>query len=172
MKAWFESIRRSPKTLDLYIKTISIVEALSESVAQLILQIRVGYYGGELSDWVFYVSVTCSSVGILNAVFTFFMNYRELLNILTDVRDTFVQEFRVLPRGAPPPEGNGWAVATAAQIRRNFHVLNDKRPGLGTWCIASLANNMELTISEGNFKLERSGGVRSEHVVYSRTKIK
>lgn len=156
------------KRLNLYLHTVSIVEALFESTPQLALQVRVGFYGGELSDWVFYVSVAFSSLCILKAVVTFLMNQRDILDVLRDLGDTFVYEFRVLPTGVPPPEGEGWAVATAAQVRENFDLLKDERSGLDTWYIATLANDMEVTGSGYNYELERRRRARG-HVVYSRT---
>lgn len=62
------------KKMELFLQTVSIVEALLESLPQLALQVWAGAYGGNLTEWVFIFTVSVSSASIAKAIVVFFLN--------------------------------------------------------------------------------------------------
>lgn len=70
----------------LFLKTVSIVEALLESAPQLALQIRTRFYGEqELEDWVFLTTFSVSVLCIVHAIATFLQNRAGILETLLDL---------------------------------------------------------------------------------------
>lgn len=72
--------------MKLFLKTVSIVEALLESVPQLALQIRTRFYGEqELEDWVFLTTFSVSVLCIVHAIVTFLQNRAGILETFLDL---------------------------------------------------------------------------------------
>jgi len=72
--------------VELFLKTVSIVEALLESVPQLALQIRSRFYGEqELEDWVFLTTFSVSIFCIVKAIVTFLQNRAGILETFLDL---------------------------------------------------------------------------------------
>jgi len=124
-------------------KTGAIVEALVESVPQLCLQVRAGFYGEELNDWVFILTFSVSAFCILKAIVTFALNYEKIWETFRDLQDEKVVRFLTLGAHETPPRGR-WSVATPEQVRANPYLLREPRTGLGEWHIAHLTDGMQV----------------------------
>ena len=101
----------------LYLQTVSIVEALVESVPQIILQVRVGFFGGQLTQWVFVLSVSLSASCVLKAIGTFLWNYGDIRDVLASLQKQYVIRFLVQPAASRAPQDEGWGIATTAEAR-------------------------------------------------------
>jgi len=66
----------------LYSQVICFIEAVFESAPQVILQTYVFFKVDDITFWVFATSVTCSTLGIMKAAWTFSRNYKKFLSIL------------------------------------------------------------------------------------------
>ncbi|CAN0316110.1 unnamed protein product [Ascophyllum nodosum] len=79
-----------------------------------------------------------------------------------------VERFLTLERGAPAPQGKGWNIATAEEVRANPDLLPKTRSGLGDWYIAALADDMKVTgMGYGNTVERRDTKEGLGHVLYS-----
>lgn len=110
------------KKAEQFMKTVSIAEALFESLPQLALQVRTGFYGEELDEWVFITTFSLSLFCILKAVLTFFLNRKEIWETFVDLQEE---------RAEVEEEGNRAEEVEDDGIRYNFeHPLEEKRGGV------------------------------------------
>lgn len=162
-----ERDNRLGRKLELYLQTVSIVEALVESVPQIALQVRVGFFGKELTQWVFILSVSISALCVLKAIATFLWNYSDIRDVLNSLQKHFVIRFKVLRADAPAPEGEGWSIAKGAEVKDNPELMARARSGMDEWFIADLANGMEVGGARYNFVVQERGGLGGGHILYS-----
>lgn len=159
------------ETTELYLQTVSIVEAIFESIPQLILQIHVYYYSrdGKITEWLFFLTVCLSMVSALRAVATFLWNRKGIIQTLDDMQWLEVLDFAVRETGAEAPDPDeGWKVATAAEVTGNTERLMELEC-LDTWCLATLADGMEVGGSGYAYNVTQRGGSGGNYVLYSRT---
>eukprot|EP00903_Cladosiphon_okamuranus_P006019 g5937.t3 len=83
-------LRKRP---ELFLKTVSIAEALYESLPQLALQVRAGFYGDKLDGWVFILTFSVSALCIAKAIVTFVWNRGEIWATLFDLQGFLGDEY-------------------------------------------------------------------------------
>lgn len=66
---------------ELFQKTASIAEALSEGVPQILVNARAGFHGRELNDWVFRASFAISAASVVKAIVAFCLNRETIFGI-------------------------------------------------------------------------------------------
>jgi len=66
--------------------TVSIVEAAVESLPQLVLQIYVGIYVGDVDGWVFILSTLISAFSVVKAFALFLLNKKKLIPVLKELQ--------------------------------------------------------------------------------------
>lgn len=127
------------------VKTVSIVEALFESVPQLCLQVRAGFVGEELNDWVFILTVSVSALCIVKAIVTFARHHEEIRKTLfLDLQRE--RGFRSSSLGANQrqlPLGAGSDVAAPEQVKANPDEL-EPRTGPGERRIVPMPGVMRV----------------------------
>lgn len=154
------------KKANLFLQTVSIVEAFLESVPQLALQVRAGVHGGELTEWVFVFSVSVSAFCIAKAIVVFVLNRRAIWETFQGLQGRVVEFATVLATGPPPlGEDRKWKVATAAEVTDNPLLL--RRGGLGEWYIANLQDGMQVNGARRGYRVEPNNAVL-RHTLYSR----
>ena len=162
-----ERHNRLSRRLQLYLQTVSIVEALVESVPQIALQVRVGFFGGELTQWVFILSVSISALCVLKAMATFLWSYADIRDVLKNLQKQYVIRFQVRSATSPAPQGEGWSIATAAEVRDNPELMAKEKSGMGVWYIANLAGDMEVHGAARGFGVSQRGEHGGGHIMYS-----
>ncbi len=66
--------------------TVSLVEALFESVPQLALQIYIGIYVGNVDGWVFILSTLISACSVVKALVFFALDRKKLIPVLKELQ--------------------------------------------------------------------------------------
>lgn len=141
----------------LYLQTVSIVEALVESVPQIALQVRVGFFGGHLTRWVFVLSVPLSAFCVLKAIGTFLWKYSDIRDVLASLQKQYAISFTVLRTESPAP----------AEVRDNPDLMKEERSGFLGRYIANLANDMEVTGQAYGSQVRERSGFGGGHTLYS-----
>lgn len=150
---------------NLFLKTVSIVEAVFESLPQLILQVRAASHGKELSEWVFVFSVSVSGFCIGKAIVEFLLNREDIWEIFGNLQDR-VYRFKTLEASDPPPGGR-WKLATVNDVMAYPELLRDQNTsGLVDWYIANLADDMQVHGPNRNYYVEPNSAVLG-HTLYA-----
>lgn len=66
--------------------TVSLVEAVFESVPQLALQIYIGVYVGDVDGWVFILSTLISACSVVKAFVFFVIDRKNLIPVLKELQ--------------------------------------------------------------------------------------
>lgn len=152
--------------MEVYQKTVFVVEAILESLPQIILQLRVHFYSNDtITPWVFFSTFSLSIFSLLKAVAVFVCHRDAILKAL-DVAQRFkVVAFAVTETGFGPPDpSQGWKVASSKEVRANLKLLR-RSMCLEEWYIATLSDYMRVGGPGYGFSLTEA--TEEGHVLYA-----
>lgn len=151
-----------------YLKSVQVIEALVESLPQLILSIWIFLFFGELKRVFFYITAGISIVSLVKALITFWSNRATILSVIQRLSTgTQVVAFECVLTGQPAR--NGWQLATAAQVEGNLKLAKEARYGtnvMGDYFICTLADEMELLTKDYGWIVQEKTTIGGGHVLY------
>lgn len=161
-----ERERRFIKLALLYMQTVSLVEALCESFPQLVLQIRVGFFYGDLAEWVFFLAASLSLTSVLKAVGTFVWNFYSIVDVLETLKWVNVASFQVRETSNPLQAGDQWHEATPAEVRSNKAKLEEALWD-NPYYICTLTKGMEVGGQAYGYRVWKKSTIGGGHKLYA-----